>query len=315
MSIIVRDIDKLWTANDGFIDKQRSWLAQMKTTQCLAAEMKQYFHQWCPLSAYVRAGNRAGKNSFSFSLRFSGQEVARLVVQGRDVWLRISEKTARTNIQYFHGIKLTTGKYKWSSNEALEFRKHFQTLKKNNAVELHSPEHSIESRIIKEMLSKSRNKFGGTFSGVQPVTLSGFPLQFPLPISGSSGAPKATNGHIDILARRRHAGRVCLSVWELKAPGKYKNTLREVYIYAVTLLKMLRDPELGQEWYRVFGFSGAIPTVLSIDGVVAITRDQERKLKREVESYDLQRQIRNDRIEFYVAYYDEDALKIDFEKL
>ena len=263
---------------------------------------------------YVRAGNGTKKNSFSFSLRFLGQEVASLTVRGVHVYLNISAKTGRTNNRFFKTLIMPAGRYDWRGKEAQYFRRYFQNAVKRESVGLHSPEHGLESRIIKEMLNKSRSKFGGEFSGIQPVTLSGFPAQFPVPISGSSGVPKATNGHIDILARRR-TGRVCLSVWELKAPGKYKNTLRQVYIYAVTVLKMLRDPELGQEWYKVFGFSGKIPAALCVEAVVVVTEDQRKRMEREKAQYDLIKQIGNDSIDFFAAYYNEDTLEIKFEKI
>lgn len=313
-NIIITEIDSIWNANNGFKDKLNSWLAQVNITKHVAVEAKQCFHQWRPLAVYVRAGNGARKGIASFSLRFLGQEVASLIVQDNDVYLNISDKIARTNKRYFPNLMLYTGRYAWRGREAQHFRRYFKNTAKSNMAKLHSPEHKIESRIIEEMCGKSKNKFGGIVSGIQPVTLSGFPLQFPLPISGSSGTPKATNGHMDILARRR-SGRICLSIWELKAPGRYKNTLREVYIYSVTLLKMLRDPELGQEWYEVFGFSGKIPVALRIEAVVVITEDQRRKLERENAQHNLPQKIGNDIIEFYAAYYDENTLNINFERI
>ena len=182
--MILGEIDKLWETNNGFKDKLRSWLEQIHLTQQRAAEMKKYFHQWKPLSAYVRAGNGAGKDFFSFSLRFLGQEVASLIVRKSKVYLKVSNKTSRTNTRFFHGLTIPAGTYEWRGKEAQYFRRYFKGTVKKGVLSLHSPEHMIESYIIKEMFRKSRIKFGGTFSGIQPVTLSGFPLQFPLPISG-----------------------------------------------------------------------------------------------------------------------------------
>jgi len=312
--MIITEINNIWEKHKGFKDKLRLWLEQINLTQQRATEMKQYFHQWRPLSAYVRAGNGAGKDIFSFSLRFLGQEVASLIVRESKVYLKISDKTALTNNRFFQNLTISAGTYEWRGKEAQYFRRYFQGVVKKGVFSLHSPEHMIESCIIKEMFRKSRIKFAGTFSGIQPVTLSGFPLQFPLPISGSSGIPKASNGHIDILARRR-AGRVCLSVWELKAPGRYQKTLREVAIYSATVLKMLRDPDLGQKWYKVFGFSGKIPASLCIEAVVAVTGDQRKKVEKEIENCDLPRRIGNDSIQYSAAYYDKDTMKITFEKI
>jgi hypothetical protein len=308
--MIIEEIDKFWRENKGFNDKLQSWLEQIKKTQKQAKEAKQHFHRWDPLPVYVTAGRCAGKNMFSFSLRFQGQEVATLVVQGTDVHLKISKKTAKTNKQYFSYSELSAGKYEWSGKKAANFRKWFSKNKSNKMI-LHSEEHRIESHFIEEMRSKSSTKFGGILKGIQPVMLSDFPLQFPLPISGSSGVPKATTGHIDILARRKpNKGQVCLSVWELKAPGKYNNALSEGYIYTVTLLKMLRDPKLGDEWYKIFGFNGRIPSMLHVECVIAITKDQESKLKKDVMRLNLPRNIASDLIDLSVIYYDKATLNI-----
>ena len=120
--------------------------------------------------------------------------------------------------------------------------------------------------------------------------------------------------HIDILARRRSRG-VCLSVWELKAPGAYGTPLHQVYIYALTLLKMLRDPELGPKWYEVFGFSGKIPASLRIEGVVAVTPDQKSALDDEFATLGTSPRLGMDTIELYAAYYDKDSLEVAFQKL
>jgi hypothetical protein len=319
MHKIQKAINDLWEEHSHFKDKQRSWLNQMGETQRLAALFRKCFHQWRPLSAYVRAGSSGGEGSFGLSLRFFGQEVARLTRRNGEIHLSISGKTAQTNKQFFPELSVGQGRYPWNSTkerdgEAKKFRRFFRD-KTSSSFRLHSPEHAVESRFIREMSSKSSTKFNGMFSGIQPVTIAGFPLQVPLPISGSSGSPKAKPGHIDILARRR-TGKVYLSVWELKAPGAYKHALLQVYIYAATLLKMLRDPDYGQKWYRMFGFSGNLPKALRIEAVIAITKDQQAKLHIERENNkDLPLQIGNDRIDLFVAYYDRDTLRLDYEKI
>jgi hypothetical protein len=208
-------------------------------------------------------------------------------------------------------------KHEWRDREGRDFREFFREQAKHD-LKLRSPEHAIESRFIKEMVKKSRDKFGGTLTNIQPVTISGFPLQFPLPLSGFSGTPVVSTGpgHIDILARHRVNGRVRLSVWELKAPGKEcKNALRQVYIYAVTLLKMLRDRDsgLGERWYKVLGFSKPIPPALQIEGIVAISEKQKEEFEKKNAFPTLPIRIGDDSVHLWTAYYNEDTLEIELE--
>jgi hypothetical protein len=161
-----------------------------------------------------------------------------------------------------------------------------------------SEEHRIESKFIEEML-KGRGKFGRPDLEIQPVTLGDCPLQFPVPFSEVKGRPVAKTGHIDILAHRKTR----LSVWELKRPGAYKQAASQAYIYAVQLLRILRSDN-GKEWYRVFGFNGAVPPSLEIEAVVAITPDQKKRFDSEKEKFG-KNEINGDVVKLYAVYYEE----------
>lgn len=283
------------------------------------------FHEWKPLRFYLSVSEASGSGTRRsptpiFSVRFSGQNVAKLTVAPTPM-LRVGPKhESRTRRDFGLSTPAWKGGRDWKSPEAREFRAKFKRLAETGHVVGHSEEHAVESRIIEEMEDGERKtKFSGTFANVRPVSLAGFPFQCVLPISACKGVPKVTDGHIDILTRRGHGKGVRLGVWELKRPGKVDVdcALKQAYIYAVTLALMLRDKN-GPDWYRIFGFKGPLPRRLELESVVAVSRDVRPKVERaaqkflEANSFDLDDNVH---IKPFAAYYDPETLEIDFKPL
>lgn len=293
-------VDKLWNNNKTEIEKKLDrWLSACKEGKEKIRIAKKQFHQWRPLRVYVSVGKTKSNSALVFSLRFFGQEVAELVVKDK-VLLKLSKK------HNFKDSPLKQGEYFWNGLEAKEFRKFFKNLAvSSDGKQLRFKEHRIESKFIEEML-KGRGKFGQPCIEIQPVKLGGCPLQFPVPFSANTGKPAAKTGHIDILARRKaEDNKTRLSVWELKKPGAYKQAASQAYIYAAQLLRILRSDK-GNEWYKLFGFSGRIPKSLEIEAVVAITDDQRKRFDSEKEKL-LKNEINGDVVKLYAVYYEEQS--------
>jgi hypothetical protein len=278
------------------------------------------FREWRPLRFYLSVGQAAaaaGRSGVEYSVRFRGQEVATLRV-GATRQLRCSPKHQENNLRYFK-IQKSPNACEWGSADAVAFRRAFRDLESAKTVlSVRSPEHSVETRFIEEMLGNS-SKFANSFRDIQPVGIAGFPFQCPVPLSASGGSPKPTRGNIDILARRGRGRGTKLSVWELKAPRALAHAVEQAYIYAVTLALMLRAPG-GLAWYHTFGFSSAtLPTRLALEAVVAVTEDQrpkvEKAARRLVQSTPLVLPGENVTLSLHAAYYDKQTLKIDFRDL
>lgn len=170
-------------------------------------------------------------------------------------------------------------------------------------------EHKLESWMIAEMRKATAEKFVGSLSQIQPITVGGCPFAVPVPLKASDGAAKKGDGHIDILARRRgEDNRVRLSVWELKDEGKLADAVRQVYIYSVALILMLRASSSGPRWWKLFGFNGALSKKFEIEAVVAVSKGVEAPFKKQWEEAKgallLDRIGGRDSIRFYAAYYD-----------
>ena len=319
MDDLASKVKKLWEDNKTkFEERLDDWLKALQQGKKVIRQRRKQFHQWKPLIIYISVAKAksAAKATFSFSLRFFGQEVGLLVVKDKEVTLRL-KRHSENNKKYF-GCTLKDGDYVWNGKEAKDFRAYFKekALSSNGKPEVRSIEHRIESKFIQEML-KGSEKFGVSGLKIRPVTIAGCPLQFPVSISASSGKPKVGIGRIDILAR--HLGennKTRLSVWELKSPEAYSHAASQAYIYATTLLHILRHTKNGPEWYKLFGFKSLMPKPLEVEAVVAITRDQEAVFDKEKARLlaNTPFEIDGDSISLYVAYYEEEAESIRLER-
>jgi len=316
MNTLTAEVQKTWKDNEAvFIERLDDWLRKLQDAEKLIRQARSVFHQWDPLRLYVSVANVRSRSRVVFSLRFFGQEVAELFVTDKQSVLRLKRHSEK-NFKYF-GCELNDGDYFWKGRKAREFRSHFKqkALSSKGKPGVGIPEHRVESKFIQEM-QRGSGKFGVSELQIQPVTIGGCPLQFPVPISASSGRPKKGNGNIDILARHRGAkGKTRLSVWELKRPHTYGRPAQQACIYALTLLQILRHSRNGGKWYRLFGYKSRIPKRLEIQAVVGITGDQQTRF--EGEAAELKRntpfEIDGDSIQLYAAYYAEGERSIRFE--
>ncbi len=309
---LLDQIEACWKEAEAetLVDK---WAAQLKNNKPKIIEAVKTFREWDPLHVYLTV-TKAMNPHVSFSLRYQGQEVAILKING-DVRIKISADTAKNNEKYFN--LNTESEFLWRSDEGANFRKYFKNPKLDKKGRIH--EHRIESEFLKQMSDNTSKKFDGTLKGIQPVLLADCPFQFPLPISGNTGIPKATRGNIDILARRTPVGGITrISIWELKKPGNPGHAIEQAYIYAVTLIKMLRSKESGKIWYQdIIGFSGDIPDKLTIESVVAVSIKNQAAFTAKLQKFKENNilQVGSDTIKLVVAYYQEDPLKVDLHEL
>ena len=301
------EVIQYWEANRSTIGMRlNSWLENLRKNNVYREQTKRVFHNWSPLVTYVSIG----KTGHIFSIRFLGQEVGEIVVEDRMPYLVVTKKKEKTNLFYFNGGSIKDGKCLWDSKEAKRFRKFFKDLPNpERTIKFRSKEHIIESRIISDMKNGSLKK-------IQPVMIANkFPLQMPVPFGGCAAKPKLGVGHIDILARRGIGRNTYLSVWELKKPKTLGNAIQQVYIYAVTLILMLRS-DMGREWYWQFGFKRKLPDHLKIECVVAISEDKKTEFENKfikLRDY-MPNRVGKDTIQFSVAYYDETKPQIKLQE-
>jgi len=320
MEDLAEQIKNMWEVNKTeFEERLNDWLKSLEDRKKLKLirEARSQFHQWYPLIIYISVARAKSNSRVLFSLRFFGQEVAELFVKDKKVILRLNKRHSEKNKKYFEST-LKDGDYDWKGKEAKDFRAYFKNLalSEEGIPKVKVCEHRIESKFIQEML-KGSGKFGVSGLKIKPVTIEGCPLQFPVLISASTGRPKKGKGNIDILARHQgQNNKTRLSVWELKKPNTYNHPASQAYIYALTLLYILRHTKNGPKWYKLFGYKSPIPKSIEIEAVVAITSNQKEKFNKE--KTDLEKntsfEIDGDKIELYAAYYMEEAQSIKLER-
>lgn len=247
------------------------------------SNLRSLFREWKPLKVYISVNdikNRLGQ----FSIRYKGQEVGKLKVKkDQNVVLAINKSTERTNANHF-GLALNQGEYPWTGKDAQVFRKFFI---ENDTEHGGSKEHMFESLILEEMGDNTSAKFAGTLRNIQPIKLvnNKLPFQMPIPVSGHGGVPKySKRGNIDILARIGVGKGTKVGVIELKQDKRssYKNALQQSIIYSTNIITLLRNPELGDKWWKIFGFGGNLPKVLTVNAIVMIPESISAKHKEEV---------------------------------
>jgi len=313
---LLEQVEEVWER--GAAKKATEWAEQLKQAIPKINEHKKAFREWHPLKVYLSYTN-ATSSRIPFSLRYLGQEVATLTVDCGRPFLQVTEKTAKANFERF-GISFAN-KVDWTGPEAREFRRLFRELDPSiHCTNVKSEEHHIESELLRHMENPTSSKFNGTFKHIQPVMMAGFPFQFPLPISGHTGLPKLSNGNIDILARRGTGKGTKISVWELKRPKTTAHAISQAYIYAVTLLKMLRTPDVGDFWYQdIIGFGSKVPDNITIESVVAVNILKpknreifEQKVREFKASNCLEIGPWKDKINLHVAHYKKEPLSVEF---
>lgn len=293
-------------------DKLERWASSIENGSQSIEEARKQFHALRPLAPYVsvsRAGRAKAPDRVCLSLRFHGHEVAEVRVQRGGVWLCVLPRhvrdTPRLPAQH-KGPPLGKGCHPWAGDEPVrKFRSFFKDL--DASPQQQWPECRVEADIIVKMRARRKT----SLRYIRPVEVAGLPLQMPVPISAHGGKPKlaASNrpGYIDILARRGRGRAGHPAVWELKQPHELAHAVPQAYIYAATLLQVLRYPKLGDRWYSLLGFGGRVPASIVVDTVVAVSEDIRPMLERQFTEHRVQETIPTDvgpdTIEPYVAYY------------
>lgn len=272
--------------NDEWIKRYIEYGNKIKEQSKSIIEQKKQFHEWPPLYLYSTVTDAMG--SGGFSLRYQGQNVAKLKVNKKGVFLSTTPHL-EANIKYF-GCNIDTFASQespsapWALGVGKDFRKFFSGRpirikvklgKKNN-------EHRIESAILTELTK--HKKTDKSLPYIQPVKIADVArFQMPTPLKASVKEilySKAHGGGVDILARVGRGGGTCLAVIEVKDENKAAEppakAIEQAIAYATFIHALLRDPIAGPIWWELFGFKGDLPRQLKILTACAMPKDAAR---------------------------------------
>jgi hypothetical protein len=227
---------------------------------------KQRFHEWNPLHLYMTIG--AAKSNTQFSLRYMGQDVAKLRVNKDSIKISTTPHDSTNKRDFLCHLELDDAD--WRSDAAAKFRKHFciNPPSRSNSSGKGNEEHHIESMLLSEFSKKA----GGDKAlwHIQPVKLAGIArFQMPTPLSASNlkeiKYAAANGGGIDILTRIGKATKLC--IMEVKDENTSKEppskVIRQAVAYATFVRELLRS-KAGKDWWKIFGFKGELPKALHL---------------------------------------------------
>jgi hypothetical protein len=137
-----------------FEQRIQGWADNLKGMKEEVKKSRPQFRAWKPLEVYV---SHSLVKDGGFSIRFFGQEVAKLKILGGKKTLIVEEKHFKHNAKYFGLKSLRPGKYDWEK-EARGLRKDFKNLlHAGNRIKTGIEEHKLEWLFLREM-SKALSK-------------------------------------------------------------------------------------------------------------------------------------------------------------
>ena len=294
-----RDLEYIANEVRQWLQKDNSWvkrfsdyadkICNMETT---IKEIKKSFHKSPNLNLYTCISDIKNKR---INIRYKGQSVGYIK---KDDKLKLQvNKTQKKRFNLEEELNCD-----WDSPEATKFRKYFsQDIESKGQVE-----HRFESMLIEEFAK--RNSKDKELCYIQPVRIyNELAFQMTTALKASDKeirmATNARAGGIDILARVKHGAETNLCVIELKKDALKDDKGADIVraqglAYAVFLRELLRS-SCGEEWYKIFGYSGKIPEKLTINVCIAMP---EGEYKPKAEPKDIK--IGNDTLIFKSLFFE-----------
>jgi len=305
----VKFVNNLLLENNEWTSRYKGYSDTIIKNMQKYIDVRRKFQIKPPLYLYTSISKLIDINTPKFDLRFLGQSIATIKFKRDDIKITTTSKNS-SNLRYF-GINVTLRDEDWNGSKARKFRSEFNKCKSTTG---HSKEHKIESGLLSEFYSKSKSK--KSLSNIQPVLLANTFFQMATPLKASSNTidySSAFGGGIDILARVKHKDNsVKICVMELKDENTNseppQKVMKQAVAYATFIANLLRS-ESGNEWYKIFGFSGNVPEILTID----VATVMPSLPNNELEHFNKERIkiSENTFIELYSLYFTEKSKYID----
>lgn len=303
-------VNKLLSVNTEWILRYANYTKKIATNLPAYVAGRKKFRINSPLYLYTSISNLLKINVPTYDLRFLGQSVASVKIKNNGIIITTNKNKDSSNIKFF-GIDKPLKNENWDSFKATKFRSSFRKCTSSRG---HSYEHKIESGLLSEFHSDSKSK--KALYNIQPVLLANIFFQMATPLKASLSDivySKSYGGGIDILARVKHKNNsVRLCVMELKDENRgsepIEKVMNQAVAYATFIANLLRS-DSGNEWYKIFGFSGDVPKQLTIDVSTVMPYPSNNQL------YDFNKSkfevLEDTHLELYSLYFKEKSKFVD----
>ena len=265
---IISEVQAFLVENTEWISRYAEYAEKIKDNlEKIKLSKEKRFHEWAPLYLYMNVA--AAKGQGIFSLRYLGQDVAKLkVALGK---ITISTKGFEAKNKRDFRCNVTLEGIDWRSESAAKFRKYFSNHPKSTGDGgKGNEEHRIESMFLTEFAKNiGKDKI---LCNIQPVKFAGIArFQMPTPLSACDinniKFVGAAGGGIDIMARIGKSGATKLCIMELKDQNIPKEppskVVKQGLAYALFIRELLKS-DSGAVWWKIFGFSGKLPEQLEL---------------------------------------------------
>jgi hypothetical protein len=263
---IIRETSKVLLKNKAWEGIYERYAKEIIKNKKKYGSNSRLFQVNSPLLVYSSIGKViSNANTTAYDLRFAGQSVGLIEVnKKKEVRLTVSAgqaKYAKEKFGFSESKELK--RVDWTHDkDAISFRRFYLNNESTNEVVIKSPEHRIESELLKEF-SKETRKEDKHLCNIQPVRLGGKFFQLTTPLKGSTHVPTlsltenekgATGGGIDILARIKHSAfKSRYAIIELKDENKdnepQSETMQQALIYATFMAHLFRSKSGKYWWY------------------------------------------------------------------
>ena len=301
---VIKEAQDLLSKNSEWKHRYKGYAENLIANVNVIKLNRNRFNEFPPLYFYISTTNaKSAKTKLLLDIRYRGQSVATLKANQNDITIS-SKKQDDKNLRDFNcNIKLND--ISWQEKQVSEFRTFFKKRpnSRNNGNNKKNEEHNVENLLLSEF--SKRNSKNKQIIGIQPLKICGNRFGMPTPLSASDhnklSYSNQYGGGIDIFARTGKGRATYLTVIEVKDENNPKeppkDALKQAIQYAVFIRELLRS-DCGESWYKIFGFSGAIPKKLTLRAVCAMPDDNADK------SFEKQTiQIGNDKIECHYIYF------------
>lgn len=276
---VVRETSKVLLKNNAWESIYDRYAKEIIQNKKKYGSNSRLFQVNSPLLVYSSIGKViSSANTTAYDLRFAGQSVGLIEVnKDKEVRLTVSTgqaKYAKEKFGFSESKELKRVDWKCDKG-AISFRRFFLNNESTNEVAIKSPEHRIESELLREF-SKETRKEDKHLCNIQPVRLGGKFFQLTTPLKGSTHVPTlsltenergATGGGIDILARIKHSAfKSRYAIIELKDENKNNESQEEAMfqalIYATFMAHLFRSKS-GKYWWYLMKNSPSEDNVLN----------------------------------------------------
>jgi len=227
------------------------------------SEVRGKFHEWSPFKFYLLTNDardaypkRTGTRSVTFSMRYLGQQVAKLTAttsigvqcQSDQIQLVLSTSGSdydfdEANKKYFE-CEIQLKESDWNGDDAKVFRDRFRR-RHSCDTKVKSPEHRIESLLLTEFSKPETPK---ALIGIQPVRIAKVRFGMPIPLNAHNRGVVTHSlgpGGIDILARFSTPGQTNLCIIEVKDENirdePATDAIEQAIKYTVFIHQLLRS--------------------------------------------------------------------------